>query len=161
MPKKDAYLKPQLNSATGILRFCAIISVVGALTALLLFGLSLVGSANSKGPVFSGVLTVLVFFYATLSVRTYKTAASNSAPNMRPLVILTSFNLIILGVPVAFFGFLAMFFGVGTVSEGAVPGLLLIFLGCCAVLFYISHAMTLVAASKIRRFKVATPVVSD
>jgi len=43
-----------------------------------------------------------------------------------------------------------MFFGIGIFVDSSLEGLTLIILGVCAVLFFVSHVMTLVSAAKLR-----------
>ena len=148
--KRDDMLKPP-KSVTDLLKACTIIGTIGTVGAIILFIMTCLGDPREKMLTMTGVLAVLVCLYTFLSNRAYQTAASGTVPRMRYLVALTLFNLLVLGLPLIWFGFMAMIFGVGIIGDSATVALVLVFLALCAVLFFISHIMTLVAATKIRR----------
>jgi len=148
MKRKEMW-KP-LKSATDLLKTCTTIGTIGTVGAIGLFIMTCFGDPREKMLTMTGVLTVLVFLYTLLSNRAYRTAASGTVPRMRYLVALTLFNLLVLGFPLSWFGFMAMLFGFGTIGDMPVVASGLIFLALCAVLFFISHIMTLVAARKMR-----------
>ena len=146
----DKIKKTPIELATVLLRGCLKIGIVGSAVAVAMFIFSFALEHTGKWPVISGILACFTILYTILSRRAYQIIATGRVPKMRNLVVLTIFNLIILGFPVGGFGFLAMFFGIGIFVDSSLEGLTLIILGVCAVLFFVSHVMTLVSAAKLR-----------
>ncbi len=149
MPDKNMQRIPNEHAAF-MLKACLNIGKVGSVVAVALFVFSVAIDYIGKWPVISGILAVFTIIYTILSRRAYQIVASGKIPVMRNLVILTLFNLIVLGLPVGGLGFLALLFGTGILQDGPIEGLALTILGVCAVLFFVSHIMTLAAAVKLR-----------
>jgi hypothetical protein len=134
-------------------------NVLGS-TGLFLAVLILGGEAVGKGTFLFGVLAVLMVMYATLSWRANAIISAGNIPKVGYLTFLTVFNLVILGIPLAFLGCFALLVGFRTIDFGSIDSDLLIatvllLCGFKVALFFTSHIMTLVCVKKIRRFNSA------